>query len=89
MGVALDDGPPWYAPRVPAPPALSLTQRWALVSARLGEEARSAGYEHKLVQLAALMASVDDFGWREALGEEDDRVRAIWARLRASVRSDG
>jgi hypothetical protein len=30
------------------------------------------------------MASVDDFGWRQQLEEDDDRVRAIWMRLRAA-----
>jgi len=61
--------------------SLSERERWALVNARLRDEARQAGMETKLVQLAALMASVDDFGWREALSD-DAHVWELWTRLR-------
>ena len=61
--------------------SLSERERWALVNARLREEARQAGMETKLVQLAALMASVDDFGWRESLSD-DAHVWELWTRLR-------
>lgn len=42
----------------PAPHA----ERWRLVQERLQQESRAADDETKLVQLEALMASVDDFG---------------------------
>ena len=61
---------------------LSERERWALVNARLREEAQQAGMETKLVQLAALMASVDDFGWRESLSD-DAQVWELWKRLRS------
>lgn len=63
---------------------LPATQRWALVGQRLREESRTASTEKKLMQLAALMDSVDDFGWRQELALEDDRVRDLWLRLRAA-----
>lgn len=47
-------------------------------------ESRRASYEDKLAQLASLMASVDDFGWREKLAADDDRIRALWMKLRAA-----
>lgn len=56
---------------------LSISERWTLVNERLREEARDATLEVKLEQLAALMASVDDFGWRQKLEEDDDRI-SIW-----------
>jgi hypothetical protein len=67
---------------VKQPSPASFAQRWALVEARLAEEATIADDETKFAQLEALMESVDDFGWRAALAEEDDRVRQIWCRLR-------
>lgn len=64
---------------------LSPAGRWALVGERLRKEARATDIETKLVQTASLMASVDDFGWRKALGREDEQVRALWTRLRAKM----
>jgi hypothetical protein len=64
--------------------ALSATRRWQLVNDRLRAEARTATYEKKLAQLASLMASVDDFGWRQKLAEDDDRVRELWNKLRSA-----
>ncbi len=53
-----------------------------MVRQRLAREAARATYDEKLAQLESLMASVDDFGWREKLGADDDRVRALWMKLR-------
>ena len=64
--------------------ALSPARRWEIVTERLRAEARAATYEKKLAQLASLMDSVDDFGWREKLAEDDDRVRELWMKLRAA-----
>lgn len=66
--------------------SLSERERWALVNARLREEAQRAGMETKLVQLAALMASVDDFGWRQSLSD-DAPVWELWTRLRNVARA--
>jgi hypothetical protein len=60
----------------------STKRRWELVSERLRQESRSATHEDKMAQLESLMSSVDDFGWREKLGADDDRVRALWMKLR-------
>lgn len=63
---------------------VSPAQRWALVHEREKLESRRASYGDKLAQLASLMASVDDFGWREKLAAADDRIRALWMKLRAA-----
>jgi hypothetical protein len=62
--------------------ALTFRERWELVRQRLAREAATATYDEKLAQLESLMGSVDDFGWREKLGADDDRVRALWMKLR-------
>lgn len=65
---------------------LAHQDRWRLVEAREIEELRSASVEHKLTQVAALMASVDAFRWREGLA--DDRpVWDRWQRLRERLGS--
>lgn len=69
----------------PAPYA----ERWRLVQERLQQESRAADDETKLAQLDALMASVDDFGWRSALDDEDDRVRRLWCKLRQVLGAHG
>jgi hypothetical protein len=38
----------------------------------------------RLAQVAALMASVDAMGWREALADDDEVVWARWQRLRSA-----
>lgn len=53
-----------------------------MVAQRLARESEDATYDEKLAQLESLMGSVDDFGWREKLGADDDRVRALWMTLR-------
>lgn len=57
-------------------------ERWLRVNAAEIEELRRMSPVEKLRQLAALMASVDELGWREALSKEDEQVRARWNRLR-------
>jgi hypothetical protein len=56
--------------------------RWKLVNEREERELRRTSTSQKLRQLAALMASADDFGWKEALTAEDDAVRLRWVKLR-------
>ena len=65
---------------------LSPARRWALVNERLRRESRQATADEKFVQAASLMASVDDFGWREQLGADDEQVRELWMKLRAAWR---
>jgi hypothetical protein len=65
-------------------PVVPVARRWELVNERLREEGKKSTTETKLIQLASLMASVDDFGWREALAEDDERLRRLWMRLRAN-----
>jgi hypothetical protein len=42
----------------------------------------------KLSQVAALMASVDQMGWREALAAEEEEVRDLWVRLKRAYLRD-
>lgn len=69
---------------MPTANTLSPSQRWALVRERERLESTKASYDDKLAQLASLMASVDDFGWRKKLAADDDRIRALWMKLRAA-----
>jgi hypothetical protein len=71
-------------PHVSSPSTLSLAERWALVNRRVREQDADASLEHKFQQTAALMASVADFGWTEALAEDDERVRQMWTKLRGA-----
>lgn len=68
--------------------ATSPAKRWQMVRERLARESASATLGDKLAQLESLMGSVDDFGWRAKLEIDDDRVRALWMKLRLA-RSHG
>ncbi|MBI3201935.1 MAG: hypothetical protein HYZ29_10360 [Myxococcales bacterium] len=61
---------------------LTLKKRWEMVHDRLARESQAATFDGNLAQLESLMGSVDDFGWRERLGDDDDRVRELWMKLR-------
>jgi hypothetical protein len=52
------------------------------------EELRSMSDAEKLYQVAALMASVDQMGWREALAAEEEEVRELWVRLKRAYLRD-
>ncbi len=56
--------------------------RWQLVNQAEIEELRQTPAHVKLRQLAALMASVDQMGWSEALEAENAAARERWKRLR-------
>ena len=58
-------------------------KRWKIVNDAEREELRGSSPELRLRQFAALMASVDAFGWRSALEEGVDEVRKRWQRLRS------
>jgi hypothetical protein len=63
--------------------ARAYQKRWQKVNALERAELRSTSLEVKFRQLAALMASVDAFGWRQALAEGEGEVRERWKRLRS------
>lgn len=58
--------------------------RWVAAERLLICERRANPVETRLRQLAALMASASEMGWSEALGAEDDAVRARWMAARGS-----
>jgi hypothetical protein len=62
--------------------AKAFARRWQRINEAEIEELRAATLEQKLRQLAALMASVDAMGWREALSDGVQEVRDRWRRLR-------
>jgi hypothetical protein len=62
--------------------ARAFVARWRLVNEAEREELRATPMELKLRQLAAMMASVDQIGWTEALAAEQAEVRERWKQLR-------
>lgn len=56
--------------------------RWKMVNAAEQEELRRTSLEQKIMQLNALMLSVKQMGWEEALKSEEAEVRERWKRLR-------
>lgn len=62
--------------------ALAYKEGYDAVNAIEIEELRSMSDEEKLFQVAALMASVDQMGWRQALAAEEEEVRELWVRLK-------
>ena len=59
--------------------ARAFVARWRPVNNAEQEELRRTPPALKLRQLAALMASAASFGWTEALGAEEQEVRALAA----------
>lgn len=68
--------------------ALAYKERYEAVNALDIEELRSMSDAEKLSQVAALMASVDQMGWREALAAEEEEVRELWVRLKRAYLRD-
>ncbi len=62
--------------------AQAFAARWKLVNAREERELRRTSSLQKLRQLAALMASADEFGWTGALAAEEEEGRQRWLKLR-------
>jgi hypothetical protein len=56
--------------------------RWRRVNEIERDELRNTPMEAKLRQLAALMASVNQLGWREDLAAEETQARDRWKQLR-------
>lgn len=65
--------------------ARAFRARWEMVNAAERIELLKTPLDHKLRQLAALMASVQPLGWTDALAAEEAEVRARWNRLRAAL----
>lgn len=70
------------AKRLTKTEARAYVKRWRRVNDAEILELRATSPEVKFRQLAAMMASVDAMGWREALSEGDQEVRERWRRLR-------
>jgi hypothetical protein len=62
--------------------ARAFKARWRAVNAAEVEELRRTPAIHKLQQLAALMASVERFGWTQALAAGEAEVRERWCQLK-------
>lgn len=69
--------------------AAAFKTRWAVVNKAERKELRAISAGHKLLQLAALMASVDKLGWTESLAQEEAEVRDRWNWLRKIYRQQG
>ncbi|MCL4705437.1 hypothetical protein KJ068_09770 [bacterium] len=67
--------------------AKKFRKRWQMVNAAEREELRKTPPEVKFRQLEALMASVDQLGWADALAAEEESVRARWRRLKSAYQS--
>jgi len=66
--------------------AAAFSARWKIVNDAERMELRATTMRRKFRQLAALMASVDKFGWVEPLAQEESEVRVRWNRLRKAPR---
>jgi hypothetical protein len=63
--------------------AKAWNERWERVNAAEEEELRASTPEEGLDQLESLYASIDFFGWRDALGEGEEELRAKWIKAKA------
>lgn len=68
--------------------ALAYKEGYEAVNALDIEELRSMSDAEKFSQVVALMASVDQMGWREALAAEEEKVRELWVRLKRAYPRD-
>lgn len=59
--------------------------RWKIVAETELQELRESNPEDKLRQLWALMSSVSELGWTQALAREEIEVRERWNRLRQVI----
>ncbi|HXG65194.1 MAG TPA: hypothetical protein VNO70_08800 [Blastocatellia bacterium] len=62
--------------------ALAFIARYRAINAYEIEELRATSLALKLEQTAALMASVQQMGWKQKLDEEEAEVRERWLRLK-------
>jgi hypothetical protein len=68
--------------------AIAYKEGYEAVNALEIAELRSMSDAEKLSQVAALMASVDQMEWREALAAEEEEVRELWVRLKRAYLRD-
>jgi hypothetical protein len=68
--------------------ATAFRERWKAVRAAECAELRATPPALKLKQLIALMSSVEQLGWTEALAAEAAQVRERWCRLRSRLARD-
>lgn len=68
--------------RITKAEAQAFKGRWEAVNAAERAELRTISVTQKFRQLAALMASVEELGWTEALASEEAEVRNRWNQLR-------
>jgi hypothetical protein len=68
--------------------AIQYKARYEAVNAFEIEELRSMSLEQKLEQTSALMASVEQMGWSQAMADEETQVRERWLRLKRAYCSD-
>lgn len=69
-------------PKVTKEEAAAYKTRWELANAAELAELCVMTPSEKFRQLEALMASVDQLGWTEALQKEEAEVRERWRRIR-------
>ncbi|OGI51135.1 MAG: hypothetical protein A3E57_01440 [Candidatus Muproteobacteria bacterium RIFCSPHIGHO2_12_FULL_60_33] len=69
-------------PKMTKADAVAFRARWTAVNEAERKELRATTMRRKFRQLAALMASVNKFGWVEPLAQEESGVRMRWNRLR-------
>ncbi len=62
--------------------ALAFRKRWEIVNDAELQELRGTPAAQKLRQLTTLMGWVKDFGWGEALKNEESEVRRRWIKLK-------
>lgn len=62
--------------------ARAAKKRWENVNAAEIRELRRTPSSIKIIQLAALMASVKSMGWNSSLADEESEARARWLRLK-------
>jgi hypothetical protein len=67
---------------MPKPEAKTFLDRHRLMNQREEEELRATSPETSLQQLESMYASIDVFGWREALREGESELRERWARAK-------
>jgi hypothetical protein len=68
--------------------AIQYKARYEAVNAFEIEELRSMSLEQKLEQTSALMDSVEQMGWSQAMADEETQVRERWLRLKRAYSSD-
>lgn len=62
--------------------ARAFRRRWQRINAREVEELRSTPMDVRLRQFFTLLRWAHQFGWTEALAEDEALVRQRWVRLR-------